>query len=655
MDRSEMEGHTGVFKVLPGFSRFIAEHHRTEFAEFFNSDNQYQLLKKHQHKKKSPDSPSFFLNDTHREFIAELQDVNLKRLFQDLINSDAANQSLRQGGEPAPAEATLSDDWFQFSPYIKEGFQFLIPRFSTDPEVCDLLNHELDILFEHCRKFCFEKLLQREQDFLEAQDLAQLGSFTWDVQNNQITNTSQAARILGVEPEENLQAVLNRIHPSDKLKFLDALNKARNNKSIFEYEYRCRVGGDERVIWSRGKFYYEQDTPIRMKGILMDVTDKVHTLQKLQRSEELYKQAQELNKLGNWSWEIQKDRLNWSDELYRIYGLEPQAEKVNFERFVQFIHPEDRQKRIQDLQDQLASGSHKEYYFRIVAADGKTKILHGQSEVLVDDADVPYKLIGTCQDVTEQKELENDLLLKTNQLEKSNDSLREFAYICSHDLKEPLRKISVMGDRLRHLNEQKLDAQSLEMLDKMIRNAGKLQHMIDDILSVSGINAVKSYSEINLATILREVQSTLEDRLEEYQARLIFDELPTLNINASQFRQLFINLILNSLKFSKPTVAPEIRISCSMASEDELKQLNLPGLPHYRISIKDNGIGFEPQYAEKIFSMFQRLHERTDVEGTGIGLSICRRIANHHNGQIIAHGVPGEGAEFILYLPEHYI
>lgn len=372
--------------------------------------------------------------------------------------------------------------------------------------------------------------------------------------------------------------------------------------------------------------------------------------QKLIQTETLYKQTQALNKLGNWSWEIKSDKLYWSDELFRIYGLEPQSEILSFRRFLSFIHPDDSEKRLQQLQYQLSHPGSSEYFFRIISADGKQKILYGQNEVLCDEQGIPTKITGTCQDVTKQKELEISLYQKTVQLEKSNESLQQFAYICSHDLKEPLRKISILGDRLGMLIKDRLDEQSATILGKITGTSMRLHRMIDDVLSISSISSDTNFTNQSLSGILDEVLQNIS--LEQHPAKIEYRNLPRLTINGTQFRRLFQNLIINSIKFKKEGTEPHILIQQEYPTPEQIEKAGLDeSLKYICIRYQDNGIGFDPVYSEKIFGMFQRLHSQSSYEGTGIGLSICKRIVENHHGSIYAESKPGEGASFFILIP----
>jgi light-regulated signal transduction histidine kinase (bacteriophytochrome) len=240
---------------------------------------------------------------------------------------------------------------------------------------------------------------------------------------------------------------------------------------------------------------------------------------------------------------------------------------------------------------------------------------------------------------------------RTRELQESNANLEEYAYVTSHDLKEPLRKISIFLDRLSSLKE-KATPKEADYLDKIQNSAVRMTEMIDDLLSLSLITRDKQIEKTDLEQLLQEVLLTFEPHLEELGATVISQRLPEAAIVRAQFRQLFQNLISNALKFSHPDRRPVINISHRFLSPDEVTDSSLvPALEYLEITVDDNGIGFDAQFGEKIFAVFQRLHLREKYEGTGIGLAICRKIAKNHGGIIRAQGRLDHGATFTIVIP----
>jgi PAS domain S-box-containing protein len=257
------------------------------------------------------------------------------------------------------------------------------------------------------------------------------------------------------------------------------------------------------------------------------------------------------------------------------------------------------------------------------------------------------------KDITERKRAEENLNRKAAELARSNAELEQFAYVASHDLQEPLRKIQAFGDRLK----TKCDAVNLQegrdYLERMQSAAARMQALINDLLTFSRvISSQQPFVEVGLATVIKGVLSDLEVRIEQTKATLKVGELPTIEADPLQMRQLFQNLISNALKFQPSGQQPVLEISA------EIIKGQFAGTPEEdpyaeqcQITIRDNGIGFEEKYHEKIFAVFQRLHGRNEYEGTGVGLAVCRRITDRHGGSITAHSQPGQGASFVITLP----
>ena len=269
-----------------------------------------------------------------------------------------------------------------------------------------------------------------------------------------------------------------------------------------------------------------------------------------------------------------------------------------------------------------------------------------------DEAGKVVHVLNVSVDITEQEEAEHELYQKNLQLQQSNASLEEYAYVASHDLKEPLRKIATFGDRLLSSQSERLTDEGKLHLEKIISSSRRMQAMIGDLLAVSTISGERSFEQYSLQSVLNDVVQTLEHKIEEKKGVIISDDLPIINIVPSQFRQLFQNLIANSLKFVKDGVIPRIDITHKYLRPVEVQSYELAIAKKYlAITFTDNGIGFDNQFANKIFTIFQRLHGRNEFEGTGIGLAICKKVAENHGGTIIADGKPGEGATFTIIVP----
>lgn len=270
------------------------------------------------------------------------------------------------------------------------------------------------------------------------------------------------------------------------------------------------------------------------------------------------------------------------------------------------------------------------------------------------------------KELAARKKLENDLRIANEELERrveirtaqleetnlslqrSNQELQDFAYVASHDLQEPLRKIQAFGNLLEEEHADKL-GDGRDYLERMRNAAARMSALIEDILSFSRVTTkARGFTSVDLNVIVGEVVSDLETRIQETNATIQINKLPTIHADAMQMRQLFQNLIANALKFHKPNEAPIVKIKAATKnSQSSPKQ-------YCTISIEDNGVGFDDKYLNRIFAVFQRLHSRDSYEGTGIGLAVCRKIVERHGGSITAKGNPGVGATFIVSLPIHH-
>jgi PAS domain S-box-containing protein len=319
------------------------------------------------------------------------------------------------------------------------------------------------------------------------------------------------------------------------------------------------------------------------------------------------------------------------------------------------IHPEDSDEFRAAWRHTLAVGAEvfaQEFRLRR-AADGEYRWMLAVAVALYDEAGAIAEWVGTLTDIDDQKRhtqiLEGLVQERTAELQRSNEELEKFAYIASHDLQEPLRKIQAFGDRLRTKCRDQLPETGKEYVDRMNSAAARMRRLIDDLLTFSRVTTQRRPpARLNLRKLVAEVLSDLEERLAQAKGTVRVGALPPVEADPTQMRQLFQNLLVNAVKFHRPGVPPVVEVE-----GDTVEQPAEGGgsVRMCRISVRDNGIGFDEKYRERIFDVFQRLHGRTEYEGTGVGLAICRKIVERHGGTITAHGREGEGATFVVLLP----
>jgi signal transduction histidine kinase len=355
-------------------------------------------------------------------------------------------------------------------------------------------------------------------------------------------------------------------------------------------------------------------------------------------------EAQALAHIGSYEWNIREGRSVNTPEVYKIFEMD---DHEHYEEFMSHVHPNDVQKVKDAIAESFRTGNYDcEYRYQ---KNGKEKMIWSLGKVQFKNAEA-VKMIGTVQDITEIKAIEKELLEKTKQLEESNKSLQQFASVASHDLKEPLRKISMFADIVMETEQDNLSQNSLEKLERMQASSKSMMQMIQDILAFSMLEVKQQKEKESLDKLLREILDLLDERIKDSRAEIVYDHLPDAYVIPSQFRQMLQNLISNALKFSKKDVPPkiDIRFKWIKGQADNLK----PASKYLQISICDNGIGIEEEYLDSVFDLFKRLHSKSEYEGSGLGLAITKRIIANHEGKITVTSRPGKGTCFYITIPQ---
>lgn len=424
------------------------------------------------------------------------------------------------------------------------------------------------------------------------------------------------------------------------------------------------------------------DSKGKIQGVIctaIDVTEQIMANNKLEEAEQSMRGAVELAQLGTWSIDVATNGLTYSDRLIQWFGYDPAAQ--NYNEVIPILLEKDRERVANAVAWALnpkSGGIYNETYTVIHPTTGKKRILHAQGKTVFDPQGRPVRMNGTAQDITIQMELQlelenkvqqrteeieaiieelratNEELEQTNvQLTHSNGELEQFAYIASHDLQEPLRKISTFMELLEGKITVHLDEKSKEYISKIKDATIRMGKLIRDVLAYSALpKNDENFVAVNL-------EDTVKNALEDYDvvmarknAKVTWEILPVIKGIPLQMSQLFFNLIGNSLKFTRPDVPPSINISCSIASPLEVQLVHLKAsVVYYKIQFTDNGIGMKPEDTGRIFSIFQRLHRKNEFAGTGIGLAMCKKIVQNHNGEIDASQSNENGAVFNVYLP----
>ena len=306
------------------------------------------------------------------------------------------------------------------------------------------------------------------------------------------------------------------------------------------------------------------------------------------------------------------------------------------------IHPKDQQRVRMEVQKSLQKRHSFKVTYRIVTADNELKWVWDQGLGIYSKNGELEALEGFVIDITQQKNAENKLNFYAEELKRSNQDLEEFAYLASHDMQEPLRKIITFSDRLKEKDDS-LNEEAKSYLDRMRQAAWRMSNYISDLLEYSKVTQQpKKHDRVSLEKIVNQVIDDLSDQIKNQNATIHRDELPTLEVDPVQFPKAMQNLISNSLKYHRKGILPIINITSSFLEKAK----------KWQIEVSDNGIGIEEKYFDRIFKPFERLHGRSEYEGSGIGLAICKKIIHRHNGMITVQKNLPHGTTFIITLPE---
>ncbi len=437
-------------------------------------------------------------------------------------------------------------------------------------------------------------------------------------------------------------------------------------EAIEELVYLSRNGKIAATYWN---FSYtplknEFDEIYGVMNTAAEVTELVTAKQQLLATDETLKSAITISELGTWKINLQSNTVTYSERIADWFGLT--KEVVQLEEVISRINEKHQQEVSIAVQQAIdTKGIYEAEYKVINPFTKKEKFLHAKGRVVTDESGNPVWLNGICKDITFQKETEKELAkqveLRTvelqhanNELNTLNENLKQFVYVASHDLQEPLRKINLFSDILKNKAASFLDSDSENYLAKIRRSANRMTNLIKDLLDYSKVEGGnRSFEEVHIDTVIANVLEDYEILIEQKKAVIKVSALPIIPAIPLQMNQLFYNLIGNALKFAKENIAPKINITSRILTTDEiLSYEKLQSNKTYsEITITDNGIGFNPKFAEQIFEIFQRLHGKDDYEGTGIGLALCKKIVENHKGLIFAEAKENEGATFHIILP----
>jgi len=472
--------------------------------------------------------------------------------------------------------------------------------------------------------------------------------------------------LLGYATEEVLgQSIYSFIAESDRQRYVTYRNSVIQglvtDKEIV-FDMKKKSGGTitvEGIVSLKAK----EGLPLYTTGIFRDITSKLESQSKLnQYTTELKSREHNLQQLlinaPDAVIVISQDGIItfWNPKAEDIFGW-TSDEAIGQPLASTIIPPQYRKAHEAGLNRYLHTGEARVLNKTIeITALNKAGAEFFVSLTISSVAQENQKyFIAFIRDISEQKSNQLELEWKTKELERSNANLEEFAYAASHDLKEPIRKIQIFSDRLKERLKEKLEEEDRRYFDRMESASKRMSKLIDDLLNYSSVRkSIESLNKIDLNEVVKEVQEDLELEIHEKGAVITVHSLPSVIGHPRQLQQVFQNLVSNALKYSKPGVPPQINIYSRLVDGRDVEY----SLPHshlheqfHLVEISDNGIGFEPEAAERIFKVFTRLHTNTEYKGSGIGLSIVKKIIENHHGHVWATSTIGKGSTFHILLP----
>jgi signal transduction histidine kinase len=516
----------------------------------------------------------------------------------------------------------------------------------------------------------YTKLKKSQFLSYQAEILSEFGTWEWNLNTNVIVYSDNLYRILGTEPqsfEAGQENFMKFVHEEDYQIVNDIFDKILKDEHLpYSYFRITRKDNEIRYLRSIGKLFVDDLGNKTVLGVTVDITDEhfknellkssnedlISVNKELKIFDESSRQAEILGQYGSWVLSYDTFEFKYSDNKFRLLGCKPQSFNPTIEKLLEFVHPDDKHIVIEANESALKTKEIPNMDYRIIRKDGKIRHFKTIAKSFVDLSGTE-SMIGTTQDVTDDYNKSEQLRNRNKELEQNIKELNEFNHVASHDLQEPLRKIQTFISRINDKEKDNLSDFGKEYLTRIEKASNRMRVLINDLLQYSRNNRTeKIFEKIDLNEQLGNTLSELSQSIEDKKAIINHSELPKIKGISFQIQQLFTNLLSNSLKYAKEDVTPVINISSKeIIAKNEPSLKDDTNKKYHKIEFKDNGIGFDQENAEKIFLLFNRLHGKTEYQGTGVGLAICKKIVETHDGQIFAKSKLDDGATFTVYIP----
>lgn len=490
------------------------------------------------------------------------------------------------------------------------------------------------------------KELERQTAMLKrAESLAHIGHWRINLQDGSLLWSDEVYRIHGRNPETFTPMLADGIkayHPDDQDHVSEVVQRAIDQGQDFSFQLRIvRPSGEIRHVASYGECQVNASGTVEtVFGIFQDITEQHQAKAALAESEMRFRLAAEGASAGIWDWHDIEGKTAWfSPTFYNLLGYREGDLETTLDHFATLVHPEDREAMFAGLDQHFRGEGPYVISYRLKTKGGAYKWFLGSGQASFDDAGNPVRMIGSIIDIDARKKAERTLKEYADTLKRRNAELEQFAYVASHDLQEPLRTITSFIGLLEERLEGQLAGDTQEFMDFVVDAAHRMKALINDLLEYSRMGRWEiSREPTDLKILASTVIQILDTTLQEHHAQVTLGPLPTLPCDAPKIGLVLQNLMVNGIKYNQ-SATPTVHVSAERKGK------------MWQFAVQDNGIGIAPQFHERIFQIFKRLHGRRSHTGTGIGLALCQKVVERHEGRIWVESDLGQGATFFFTLP----
>jgi PAS domain S-box-containing protein len=497
-------------------------------------------------------------------------------------------------------------------------------------------------------------LIKRDNQLTLASEMAKLGYWEFDIINDLFTFSDQFYAIFKTTAEKVGGYTMSSaryaelfIHPGDRDIVAKSIEKAIGSKNpSFSFK------GEHRIVYATGELGYisvhfyivkdENGRTIRNFGVNQDITERKKTESGMKDITNRLLMATNSANMGIWDWDILKNHLQWDEGMHLLYKINNLEFRSVYDCWISRLHPEDRMRVNEEIQMAVTGKKLYNTEFRIVWGDLSVHYIKATGMIEKNQAGNAIRMIGLNWDITELKlseirlsELNVNNQKNAKKLAESNAELEQFAYVASHDLQEPLRMVTSYLTQIEKKYGNIIDDKGRKYIHFAVDGARRMRQIILDLLEFSRLGRTdESIEDIDLNELIHEIQILFIKQIKEKKATIIFNNFPRVHAHRSPLRQVFQNLISNALKYNRKDISVRIHITAEEFTN------------YWQFSVADNGIGIEKEYFDKIFVIFQRLHNKDEFSGTGIGLAVTKKIIENMGGKIWLKSTPGEGSTF---------